>query len=185
MLRTASGILQKIQTFLHGLFSPPPPEDGDDLSFLDDLAWLQETERMRQDALLFWSEASLTRAKSLSDLSAPGKFYEKHTTSLPELGILNLNALSGTPVDEKRDRIFEPLQPAAAFPVPDSQQVYPKGTPEDGNGVLKPVRSFIDPLEDLYEPADTGFVPVRAGTSQPYNDLYAVIMRMTMNRKRE
>ena len=178
MIRRVSGILQKIHSFLHGLFSPPPADD-DDMPFLDDLGWLQETERIRQDALLFWSESSLNRYGSISELSAPGRFYEKHTTSLSEFDLMTLNAMAAVPAEtQSKDVIFEPARPAS-----------PERTPVEGGTdpapvQSQPVMSFIDPLEDLYEPVATGFVPVWEKSAHPYTDLYSVILQMSSGKKR-
>lgn len=182
MLGRATGILRKIHSFLHGLFSPPQEPEDDDLPFLDDLSWLQETDRIRQDALLFWSESSLNRYRTLSELSAPGKFYEKHSTTLSEFDLMTLNAMTAIPADtsgaeeRSRDILFEPLRPGSKEPVPAETGAAAKSPPQ-------PVMSFIDPLEDLYEPIEAGFVPVWEKKSQPYSDLYSVIMRMTPGKK--
>lgn len=181
IITRASGILQKIHTFLHGIFSPPPVEEEDDLPFLDDLAWLQETERIRQDALLFWSESSLNRYRSLSELSAPSRFYEKHSTSLSEYDLNTLNARSGASQDQPREVIFEPPAQQA---VPEMAAGTGRGVPA-GTPLAQPCTSFVDPLEDLYEPVEAGFVPVWEKTSHPYSDLYAVIMRMSTSKKRQ
>jgi hypothetical protein len=101
-------------------------------------------------------------------MAAPNRFYEKHTTALPERGIVTLNALAGTPADTSRPPLFE--QPAAVVPV-------------TGTLAYEPVRTFVDPLEDLYEPVVPGAVPAWESTPRPYSDLYAVIMRLSANRK--
>lgn len=179
VIKRVSGILQKIHTFLHGIISPPPVEEEDDLPFLDDLTWLQETERIRQDALLFWSESSLNRYRSLSELSAPGRFYEKHSTSLSEYDLTNLNARSGGSPDQPREVIFEQAHqavPEMAFGTRNELHAPPP---------MQPRTSFIDPLEDLYEPVEAGFVPVWEKAAHPYSDLYAVIMRMSTSKKRQ
>lgn len=182
MLSRASGILKKIHTFLHGIFFSPPPREEDDLPFLDDLSWLKDTEQIRQDALLFWSDESLGRYRSLSEISSPSKFYEKHSTTLSNFDLMTLNAMTGAaePVEKEPDDIvFEPARPANTGTAMQKKD----GTP--AAETPRPVMSFVDPLEDLYEPVEAGFVPVWEQKPQPYNDMYSVIMRMSAGKRRD
>ena len=181
MLSRASGILKKIHTFLHGIFFSPPHNEEDDLPFLDDLNWLADTEQIRQDALLFWSDESLGRYRSLSEISSPRKFYEKHPTTLSNFDLMTLNAMTAGAVEnEPDDIVFEPARPGPE-PGPAVFTKEETGAPESP----RPVMSFVDPLEDLYEPVEASFVPVWEQKSQPYHDMYSVIMRMTAGKKRD
>lgn len=164
---------------------PGQPEGGDDLSFLDDPCLQAGTLHERQEALLFWSHSSLTRSGSLADLSEPARFYEKHTTAFPRQVIRALDPFAEPPAPVEKTPLFEqPAAPAPSFRA-GSPPVTPAGGSGNGTAPREPAPHSADPLEDLYEPAGAGVVPAREQTSRPYGDLYAVIMRLSKDRKQE
>jgi len=178
-----TGILRKLHSFLHGLVYSSPPYEDDLFAFFDDIAWLKEAERMRKEALVFWSEASIAPPTSRTALSLTGKFNEKQSVNLPELDVLILEGLAGVLADEPCDLIFEPARQVAPVPGTGIGLTAPVITPRCYGAGGERVRSFVDPLEDLYEQVDAGNKPVKERSAHQYTDLYAVIMRMTMNNK--
>jgi hypothetical protein len=108
------GVLTKINQFLHGLVYPARDSGDDPLEFLDDIAWINESERMRRDALTFWNETAMNRHyKQRIDFSAAGKFIRKHSPGLSELDIVKLETLIGKDAGQPRVMAAEPVRKTA------------------------------------------------------------------------
>ena len=171
MAEAATGILQKIQTFLHGLIMPPPTAKADDdpFIFFEEIAWLQESERIRKDALVFWeSNSHKKRLGQVADLSVAEKFVEKHTLVLSDVELMRLNALAESAFSEtftagQRDKAF-----GSAGAVSEDWI-----RTDNHNLPIRPVLSFKDPLENGSDSNGNGRT----------NDLYKCIIRMPLDRK--
>lgn len=182
MTEAATGILQKIQTFLHGLIMPPPTikADDDPFVFFEEIAWLHESERIRKDALIFWeSNSHKKRLGQVADLSVAEKFVEKHTLVLSDVELMRLNALAEAAFSEtytagQRDKAF-----GSAGVVSD------EWIRTDNHSLpIRPVLSFKDPLDNLYEGnGNGGKNGADSNGNGRSNDLYKCIIRMPLNRK--
>ena len=186
MVQPVTGILQKIQTFLHGLITPPPPakEEPDPFVFFEEIAWLHESERIRRDALTFWDANShKKRLGQVVDLSVADKFVEKHTLVLSDVQLMRLNALAehalgSTYTNVQRDKAFGPSASVS------DDWIRTTGGPAHDNAPPRPVLTFVDPLENLYEAGleNHGLNGNDNGTF-PHSDLYKVIIRKPLERK--
>jgi len=181
MAEAATSILQKIQTFLHGLIMPPPTAKADDdpFVFFEEIAWLQESERIRSEALVFWeSNSHKKRLGRVADLSVAEKFAEKHTLVLSDVELMRLNALAEAAFSEsftagQRDKAF-----GHAGAVTDDW------IRTDNHSVpIRPILSFRDPLENIYDGDGNGTKNGAENGNGRSNDLYKCIIRMPLNKK--
>jgi len=182
MAEAATGILTRIQTFLHGLITQPPVAKADDdpFTFFEEVAWLHESERIRQDALVFWESNSHKKGLGrVADLSVAEKFAEKHTLVLSDVELMRLNALAEAAFSEtftagQRDKAFGPAGAVSEDWIRTDNHHIP----------LRPVLSFKDPLGNIYEGEGNGTTNCADSNGNGrHNDLYKCIIRMPLHRK--
>lgn len=112
ILRKGSG--KKTPIFYHYVAIPEPasylPEE-DDVTFLDDLAWVQDTAlRMGLDAEVVWNEELLKAQGSEVENSFHNRFFSKDYAKIPKFGTFNLKYVTSQLSDQSIFRIVSILQ---------------------------------------------------------------------------
>jgi superfamily II DNA or RNA helicase len=107
ILRKGSG--KKAPIFYHYVAIPEPsnyiPEE-DDIAFLDDLAWVQDTAlRMGLDAEVVWNEELLKAQGSQVEDSFHNRFFSKDLAKIPKFGTFNLRYVTSQLSDQSIFRI--------------------------------------------------------------------------------
>jgi hypothetical protein len=112
ILRKGSG--KKTPIIYHYVAIPEPtnyiPEE-DDIAFLDDLAWVQDTAlRMGLDAEVIWNEELLKAQGSQVENSFHNRFFSKDLVKIPKFGTFNLKYVTSQLSDQSVFRIVSILQ---------------------------------------------------------------------------
>lgn len=112
ILRKGSG--KKTPIFYHYVAIPEPksyiPEE-DDITFLDDLAWVQDTAlRMGLDAEVVWNEELLKEEGAKVENSFHNRFFSKDYAKIPKFGTFNLKYVTSQLSDQSIYRIVSILQ---------------------------------------------------------------------------
>jgi superfamily II DNA or RNA helicase len=108
------GLGKKAPIFYHYVAIPEPtsyiPEE-DDMTFLDDLSWVQDTAlRMGLDAEVVWNE-ELLKAQGLQvESSFYNRFFSKDYAKIPNIGTFNLKYVTSQLSDQSIFRIISILQ---------------------------------------------------------------------------
>lgn len=87
----------KFPVFYHYVALPDPNNyiaDLDDMSFLDDLAWVQDTAlRMNLTTELYYTDSTLKEVSSSAQKEIYERYYGKNLDSLPKIGTFNPKAI--------------------------------------------------------------------------------------------
>lgn len=172
-----SGMLTRINRFLHGLVYRPRDDEDDPFTFVDDIAWMQESERLRRDALTFWDATAMNRHyKQRTDFSAAGKFIRKHAPGLSELDNIDLESLIGKDSDQPQALAAEPVRKTAdAW---DDRILVMAGTATDGK-MTGPVNAPSTSPNPLSVSDGHGCVTITHEKVIPYSEHYAVYLKLT------
>ena len=113
ILRKGTGT-EKKPVFYHYVAIPEPdsyiPEE-DDVAFLDDLAWVQDTAlRMGLDARVIWNEELLKEQGSQAENAFHTRFFSKDYAKIPKFGTFNLRYVTSQLSDQSVFRIIAILQ---------------------------------------------------------------------------
>lgn len=113
ILRKGTGT-EKKPVFYHYVAIPEPesylPEE-DDVAFLDDLAWVQDTAlRMGLDAQVIWNEELLKEQGSQAENSFHTRFFSRDYSRIPKFGTFNLQYVTTQLSDQSVFRIIAILQ---------------------------------------------------------------------------
>jgi len=107
ILRKSKG---KKPVFYHYVAIPEPENyiaDEDDIAFLDDLSWVQDTAlRMGLDAEIVWDEKDLEAQGLQVEDSFHRRFFGKDYTKIPKIGTFNLKNVLNQISDQAWYRIF-------------------------------------------------------------------------------
>ena len=112
------GLGKKAPIFYHYVAIPEPtsyiPEE-DDITFLDDLSWVQDTAlRMGLDAEVIWNEDLLKAQGSQVESSFHNRFFSKDYAKIPNIGTFNLKYVTSQLSDQSIFRIISILQNVSA-----------------------------------------------------------------------
>jgi len=119
ILRKGTGT-EKKPVFYHYVAIPEPdsyiPEE-DDVAFLDDLAWVQDTAlRMGLDAQVIWNEELLKEQGSQAENAFHNRFFSKDYAKIPKFGTFNLRYVTSQLSDQSIFRIIAILQNLTSLP---------------------------------------------------------------------